>query len=235
MMDRVLRPKKSILMRPVSSMTLPSYCVTSSFSPVSLSSAMLMGTWSVMSSRQMIVPQACTPVLRTLPSSIFAYFMVSRNNGSGDASASRSSGTAEIAFGRFIFIPSGKRSGIALQSLFDMSRGTFCTRATSFMASFVAIVPYVMICATFSCPYFSVTQFRTRPRPSSSKSTSISGSEMRSGLRKRSNSKSYFIGSTRVIPSAYATTLPAAEPRPGPTDTPNSSRAARMKSCTIRK
>ena len=72
MIERVFSPKKSILISPVSSITEPSYCVTSIFSPVSLSSAVETGTQSVMSSRQMIVPQAWTPVLRTLPSSILA-------------------------------------------------------------------------------------------------------------------------------------------------------------------
>ena len=32
----------------------------------------------------------------------------------------------------------------------DSDRGSFCTRATSLIASLVAIVPYVIICATFS-------------------------------------------------------------------------------------
>ena len=169
--DKVFKPKKSILISPVSSITEPSYCVTSIFSPVSLSSAVLTGTQSVISSRQMIVPQACTPVLRTFPSNIFAYLIVSRRIGSEETSAACSSGTYAMAFGKF-----------------------------SLMASLVAIVPYVMICATFSCPYFSVTQFSTRPRPSSSKSTSISGNEIRSGFRKRSNSRSYLIGSICVIP-----------------------------------
>ncbi|EJX03517.1 hypothetical protein EVA_08380 [gut metagenome] len=58
----------------------------------------------------------------------------------------------------------------------------------------------MMMCATLSAPYFCVTQFNTRPRPSSSKSTSISGSEIRSGFKKRSNSKSYLMGSTCVMP-----------------------------------
>ena len=48
--------------------------------------------------------------------------------------------------------------------------------------------------------YLSITHFRTFPRPSSSKSVSISGSEIRSGFRKRSNSRSYFRGSIFVIP-----------------------------------
>ena len=155
--------------------------------------------------------------------------------GSALASASRSSGTAFMALGRFIFIPSGRRSGIALHRRFDMSSGSFSTRATSFMEFLVAIVPYVMMCATLSCPYLSSTHSSTRPLPSSSKSVSISGKDIRSGFRKRSNSRSYFIGSILVMPRQYATTDPAAEPRPGPTSTPSSLRAALMKSCTMRK
>ena len=187
-----------------------------------------------MSSRQIIVPQACTPVPRTFPSNILAYFNVSRTKGSGDASAACSSGTYSMAFRRFSFL-SGILSGTNLAKRSDSERGNFCTRATSLMASLVAIVPYVMICATFSCPYFSVTQRSTSPRPSSSKSTSISGKEIRSGFKKRSNSKSYWMGSIFVIPKQYATAEPAADPRPGPTETPNCVRAALMKSCTIRK
>jgi len=45
-----------------------------------------------------------------------------------------------------------------------------------------------MICATFSRPYFWVTYSITSPRRSWQKSTSKSGMEMRSGLRKRSKS-----------------------------------------------
>ena len=190
MMDKVFSPRKSILISPVSSMTEPSYWVTSIFSPVSLSSAVLTGTQSVMSSRQIIVPQACTPVPRTLPSSILAYFIVSRTSGSGEASAACNSGTYAIAFGRLSFL-SGILSGTSLHRRSDSLKGSFCTRATSLIAILVAIVPYVMMCATFSCPYFSVTQRSTSPRPSSSKSTSISGKEIRSGFKKRSNRRSY--------------------------------------------
>jgi hypothetical protein len=74
----------------------------------------------------------------------------------------------------------------------------------------------------------------TSPRRSKQKSTSMSGIEIRSGFRNRSNSRSNWSGSTSVIPSEYATSDPAAEPRPGPTGMPRS-RAAWMKSWTIRK
>ena len=58
----------------------------------------------------------------------------------------------------------------------------------------------------------------------------MSGIDTRSGFRKRSNSRSNLSGQTSVMPSAYATSEPAAEPRPGPTGMPRS-RAASMKSC----
>jgi len=96
------------------------------------------------------------------------------------------------------------------------------------------MVPKVMIWATFSRPYLRVTYSITSPRRRSQKSMSMSGSEMRSGLRKRSNSRSNCSGSTSVMRRQYATRLPAAEPRPGPTGMP-CSRAYRMKSHVIRK
>ncbi len=60
----------------------------------------------------------------------------------------------------------------------------------------------------------------TLDRPTSSKSISISGMEILSGFKNLSNSKSYLIGSILVIPKQYATADPAADPLPGPTDTP---------------
>ncbi len=139
-MDKVFSPRKSILISPVSSMTDPSYWVTSIFSPVSLSSAVLTGTQSVISSRQIIVPHACTPVPRTLPSSILAYLSVSLTNGSGDTSAACNSGTYSMAFRKFNFL-SGILSGTNFARRSDSERGSFCTRATSLIANFVAIVP----------------------------------------------------------------------------------------------
>ena len=140
------------------------------------------------------------PVPRTVPSSIFAYFMVFRSRASSLTSASCSSGVQAMAFVKFIFMPSGRRSGIALQSRFEISKGRPSTRATSLIEFLVAIVEYVIMCAQFSAPYLLITHCNTFPRPSSSKSVSISGRFTRSGFRKRSNSKSYFKGSIRVIP-----------------------------------
>ena len=49
------------------------------------------------------------------------------------------------------------------------------------------------------------------------KSISISGILTRSGFRNLSKRSPYLSGSTSVIRREYATRLPAAEPRPGPT------------------
>ena len=138
--ERVFNPRKSILINPVDSMTCPSYWVTAHLSSgKSGSSAVDTGTQSLMGSRQMIKPQAWMPVPRTLPSSILAYLMVLRSRGSTEASASRSSGVYLMALVRFIFAPSGRRSGMALQRALALSSGNFSTRATSLMEFFVAI------------------------------------------------------------------------------------------------
>ena len=100
-----------------------------------------------------------------------------------------------------IYVNGNNKRGIGhIYRALEMARGNFSTRATSLMEFFVAIEAYVMIWAQFSWPYLSITHFNTFPRPSSSKSVSISGSEIRSGFRKRSNSRSYFNGSIFVIP-----------------------------------
>ena len=139
--DSVFSPRKSILMRPVDSMTWPSYCVQLVLVFLkSGSSAVETGTQSLMGSRQMMKPQAWMPVPRTVPSSILAYLMVLRRAGSFEASASRSSGVHLMALGKFIFMPSGRRSGIALHRALVTDNGTFSTRATSFSEFFVAIV-----------------------------------------------------------------------------------------------
>ena len=142
MIESVFRPRKSILIRPVDSITWPSYWVQRNLCPGSfLSSATETGTQSLILSRQIMNPQACMPVPRTVPSSIFAYSMVLCSFGSGLASASRSSGIHFMALPRFIFKPSGNLSGISLQSQFAFSRGSFSTRATSLIEFFVAMVP----------------------------------------------------------------------------------------------
>ena len=115
-----------------------------------------------------------------------------------------------------------------------MLNGKPSTRPASFSACFALIVPYVTICATRSSPYFSVTYWMTSPRRRSSKSTSKSGIETRSGLRKRSKMRPCCSGSRSVMPIAYAAIEPAPEPRPGPTRMPLRL-AQLMKSATTRK
>jgi hypothetical protein len=63
---------------------------------------------------------------------------------------------------------------------------------------------------------------------------SMSGMSLRAGLRNRSKRSPYRIGSMSVISRQYAASEPAAEPRPGPTETPFRF-AKPMKSATIRK
>ena len=64
------------------------------------------------------------------------------------------------------------------------------TRAASRVAARGNILPNVMIWATRSAPYFSVTYRITRSRPRTEKSMSMSGIDTRSAFRKRSNSRS---------------------------------------------
>ena len=80
-----------------------------------------------------------------------------------------------------------------------MLNGLPSTRAESFRACFVLMVPYVTIIDTYSAPYFLVTYSMTSPRRRSSKSTSKSGMETRSGLRKRSKNRPCWSGSRSVM------------------------------------
>ncbi len=125
-------------------------------------------------------------------------------------------------------------AGMSLAIRSTSPYGMSSARPTSFTAAFAAIVLKVMICATWSRPYFCCTYSITSPRRFMQKSMSISGIDTRSGFRKRSKSNSFCSGSMSVISMQYATSEPAADPRPGPTGMP-CSRAKRMKSQTIMK
>ncbi len=124
--------------------------------------------------------------------------------------------------------------GMALVIRSPTEYGKPSTRAESLTAALALIVPKVTIWATRSAPYLRVTYRMTSPRPRSSKSMSMSGIDTRSGFRNRSKTSPCSTGSSPVMPSAYATSEPAAEPRPGPTRTP-CSRAHRTRSATTRK
>src|SRR6185312_16413036 len=97
------------------------------------------------------------------------------------------------------------------------------TRPTSRSTARAWSLPKVMICATRSRPYFSWTWRMTSSRRSWQKSTSKSGIDTRSGLRKRSKMRPKRNGSISVMVSAQAATEPAPDPdrnslRLGPLD-----------------
>ena len=146
MMERVFSPRKSILTNPTSSITVPSYCVITLSSLVSLSTAVLSGTRLIRSSAPIMSPQACTPVWRTVPSSISAYFRVLESIGFDESRDSRSSSTylkqlLKFTLMSFPFSSLGNLPGTSLVSRSASERGSFWTRATSLMADFVPMVP----------------------------------------------------------------------------------------------
>ena len=170
------------------------------------------------------------PKLRVKSSS----FSASVNNSSASSASInvRISGSASKAACN----PSGllASTGTSLDKRSHRPNGNCSTRPTSRITALDDSVPNVTIWLTASLPYFSRTYSITRPRLAWQKSISKSGMETRSGFRKRSNSSAYFNGSRSVIFSAYATSEPAPEPRPGPTGQPFCF-AQLIKSCTIRK
>ena len=170
MMVRVLRPKKSILITPASSITEPSYCVSRS----SESFTVATGIISVRSEGAMMIPAACTPVPRTEPSSTIAS---RRTILSAVPSASRNS-RRRFTFSRsspvkpslsarepypFMGAVSTRLSeipglsGTSLAMALDCSSGRSSTRETSFIDILAAIVPYVTMAATCCLPYFCTT------------------------------------------------------------------------------
>ncbi len=177
-----------------------------------------------------MIPQACTPVCLTEPSRVCAKTSVFLISSFSESWAFFKSLTSLKACAK---VTPGL-SGTNFANLSASFNGSRRTLATSLIADFAAIEPNVIILATRFSPYLSITHFKTFSLPSSSKSISISGMETRSGLRNRSKSKLYFSGSISVIFKQKATAEPAAEPLPGPTETPIS-RAAFRKSQTIKK
>ncbi len=191
MIESVRRPRKSTLRRPSFGQTSPSYCVvtTSDFAP--LASGVYMTTGSLV----IKVPAACTPVLRLRPSSLSE--SSSRRLTCGSLASSSISGLC-MASCRYTFGPMGIFLASSLICISGMSR----TRPTSRMTALAPSELKVMICATHSFPYFSRTYAMTRSRPVSAKSMSRSGMDLRSGFRKRSNSRRCSSGSAFVMRNA---------------------------------
>jgi hypothetical protein len=93
----------------------------------------------------------------------------------------------------------GVLSGIKLENLFDLSKGTQTALAASLNAAFVAIFIKVQIEQTFCEPYFSLTCQITLSLCVSSKSISKSGILTLAGFKNLSNSKPNGNGSMSVI------------------------------------
>ena len=88
-----------------------------------------------------------------------------------------------------------------------------------------------------SWPYRLYTYWITSSRRSDEKSMSTSGYAVRPSLMNRSKSSSWRMGSTRAIPSTYATMEPAALPRPCagiPRDFANRIRSQQMRKNSAR-
>jgi hypothetical protein len=125
-------------------------------------------------------------------------------------------------------------SGIKLENLFDLSKGTHIALAASLNAALVAIFIKVQIAHTFSSPYSPFTYSITLSLCVSSKSISKSGILTLAGFRNLSKSSPNGIGSISVIFVSRARSDPAHDHLPGHT-TIQLSLARDTKSDTIRK
>ena len=110
--ERVLRPRKSIFSRPMGSTKCPSYCVVMRLSPA----VGMMGMVSISGSRLMMMPQACTPMLRVVPSRRMASSRMRRFWGSSPSSNSASLGFSLKALAKVIFGVSGTMDARAFAS-----------------------------------------------------------------------------------------------------------------------
>ena len=187
----VFNPRKSILSSPRSFNGFIEYWLTMSLPLTSRQS----GTYSERSRSLITTPAACTPALRESPSRAVAY-SINCFVGGSVATALFNSGFLSTAEFRVMFSSFGIIFAIRSPSrtLSPITRATSRTTLRAFSR------PKVMICATRRSPYFCRTYSRTSPRRASQKSTSISGGEIRSGLRKRSKISPYCNGSISVIP-----------------------------------
>ena len=156
-MVRVFSPRKSILITPASSITLPSIWVSHKWESLEVAT----GIRSVRSCGAMMMPAAWIPVLRTEPSSRSAScstlpagvstclymsrsFFTLSSSSFPNPSFSSSDFSPSFAFigacnTRFNSIPG--LSGTSLASALDSARGRSITRATSLILIFAAMVP----------------------------------------------------------------------------------------------
>ena len=160
---RVFNPKKSIFSKPASSATELSNWVQT----ISESFAVATGTKLVMSSGVIITPQACIPVFRTVPSISIAFWRTSPFksvplkiplNSLALLKASwlffNSSDNRKSSIVKSFF---NEISGISLANRSASGKDKLRTLAASRTADFAAMVPYVIIWATWLTPYFWIT------------------------------------------------------------------------------
>ena len=142
----VLKPKKSIFNNPNSSNVVIIYCVDIWLSRT------YKGTYVSTGSFVITIPQACVDVCLGIPSSPIAisktFFTVS--------SVSYFSFNSLFCSNAF-FIVICNSFGIILANISASEYGTSSTLATSLITILAAIVPNVIICDTWSCPYFLAT------------------------------------------------------------------------------
>ena len=146
-MESVVKPRKSNFSRASLSSPFISYWVT-----ISSLFVLYKGTISRSGCGDITTPAACTDALRDMPSSFNATFSTSRTRGSRLASDSKPGSCANASFSLMFNV-----GGTSLVSLSTSAKVMSSTRPTSFNAALELSVPNVMICATCSRPYFSVT------------------------------------------------------------------------------
>ena len=149
---------------------------------------------SVMSWSAIMIPQACLPVFRIIPSMTLPSSMIFLATGLVLTSLANSCDFLTESL-RVIF----NSSGIIFAILSATEYSMLFTRAKSRTIIFAPKVPKVMMLATRSSPYFSRTYSTTSSLRRIQKSTSKSGGEIRSKLSMRSKSKPNFNGSISVI------------------------------------
>src|ERR1035441_9749493 len=143
-MVSVVRPRKSIFSRPIFSMATMSKAVT-----ISSFLVLCSGTNSISGRGEITTPAACTPEFRTRPSSFRAVSSNCRTCGSFWY-ASCSATDSLSASSSLIFSVVGTIFAMRSTSLYGISMA----RPTSLIAALAAMVPNVIICATFSFLYF---------------------------------------------------------------------------------
>ena len=146
----VFKPKKSIFNIPTCSTNEPSYCVINN----SQSFSAFTGRQFINLSGAIITPQACIPVCLLQPSKTDAFSNILCSNEFSLSYNSFNSGINGIDSNN---VGAGIFHGINLVILLACSKGIPNTLATSLIATFAAIVLYVIRCATLSLPYLLTT------------------------------------------------------------------------------